>query len=185
MSRIGKKLILLPQGVEATLGSGAVTVTGPKGTQTVKLPPQTSVVLAAEPRSLMVKVKQEDNVKQRAVWGLCRQLLANAVQGVQKPFQTSLEFVGVGFKVALVGARTLKLEVGFSHPVTFELPEGITATVEKQILTLSGIEKQLVGEIAAQIRRIRPPEPYKGKGIKYTTEVIQRKAGKTATKTAG
>jgi large subunit ribosomal protein L6 len=111
-------------------------------------------------------------------------LIANAVNGVVKPFEKSLEFVGVGFKIALAGSDKLNIEVGFSHPVAFALPKGIEAKVEKQILTLTGIDKRLVGEVAAQVRRIKPPEPYKGKGIKYTDEVIRRKAGKAASKGA-
>jgi len=184
MSRIGKKPILLPAGVDATVSSDTVVITGPKGTLTVNLPPSTSAALVAEPRSLEVTVTDSSITKQNALWGLARQLLSNAVLGVQKPFEKSLEFVGVGFKVSAAGANALNIEVGFSHPVKFDLPEGIHATVEKQIVKISGIDKQLVGEITSQIRRIRPPEPYKGKGIKYTTETIQRKAGKAATKSA-
>ncbi len=184
MSRIGKKILPLPTGVDATISSDAVTIKGPKGTLVVKLPPHASVTLVAEPRSLEVTVADPTVVKQNALWGLTRQLLANAVAGVQKPFEKSLEFVGVGFKVALVGSNKLTLDVGFSHSVDFALPPGIEAKVEKQILTISGIDKHLVGEITAQIRRIRPPEPYKGKGIKYTTETIRRKAGKAAVKSA-
>ena len=123
----------------------------------------------------------EEDKEQRALWGLTRQLIDNAVQGVQKPFEKSLEFIGVGFRVSVSG-NEVNMEVGFSHPVKFTLPEGIEAKVEKQVLTISGIDKQLVGEMAAQIRRTRPPEPYKGKGIRYTDEVVIRKAGKAATK---
>lgn len=184
MSRIGKKPILLPQGVEATVASGLVTVKGPKGSLTVPIHTATSVSLAADPKSLEVTVQDPTSKDQKALWGLTRQLLSNAVAGVQKPFEKSLEFIGVGFKVAMAGADKLNIEVGFSHPVTFSLPKGIEAKVDKQIVTLSGIDKQLVGETAAQIRRIKPPEPYKGKGIKYTTETIRRKAGKAATKSA-
>ncbi len=183
MSRIGKKPILLPAGVEATIGAHSVSIKGPKGALEIGLNPAVSVKLEQEPRALVVEVKHPENTKENALWGLTRQLLNNAVEGVQKPFDKSLEFVGVGFKVAVAG-NTLNIEVGFSHPVKFELPKGIEAKVEKQILTLSGIDKQLVGEMAAQVRRIRPPEPYKGKGIKYTTEVIRRKAGKAAVKSA-
>ncbi len=184
MSRIGKKPILLPAGVDATLSSDAVVVKGPKGTLTVPLPPHTSASLVEDPRSITISVEHPEIKKQNALWGLSRQLVSNAVLGVQKPFEKSLEFVGVGFKVAAAGSNALNIEVGFSHPVKFELPAGIEAKIEKQIVTISGIDKHLVGEITAQIRRIRPPEPYKGKGIKYTTETIQRKAGKAATKTA-
>ena len=183
MSRIGKKPVLLPAGVQATLAGNMVTVKGPKGTLTVTLPARTSVTEEAEPKALMIAVQDSELVSDRALWGLARQLLQNAVMGVQTYFEKALEFVGVGFKVALEG-RTVSMDVGFSHKVLFPLPEGVDAKVEKQILTLSGADKQLVGEMAAQIRRIRPPEPYKGKGIKYVNEVLRRKAGKTA-KSAG
>jgi len=183
MSRIGKKAIPLPQGVEATLGSGEVAIKGPKGALTVKLNPLVSVSQSPE-KELLVAVQDEGSKEQKALWGLTRQLLANAVTGVQKPFEKQLEFVGVGFKVAAAGADKLNIEVGFSHPVVFQLPKGIEAKVDKQVVTIMGIDKHLVGEIAAQIRRIRKPEPYKGKGIKYTTETIKRKAGKAAAKSA-
>jgi large subunit ribosomal protein L6 len=182
MSRIGKKPIPLPAAVDATITSGSVAVKGPKGTVTVTLNPLVSVSQNTDPKELNVNVQDTEDVKQRALWGLTRQLLANAVQGVQTPFEKALEFVGVGFKIAMAGANKLNIEVGFSHPVIFDLPQGIEAKVEKQILTLIGIDKHLVGEMAAQIRRIKPPEPYKGKGIKYTNEVIRRKAGKAAAK---
>lgn len=183
MSRIGKKPVLLPAGVDATINDVQVVVKGPKATLTVPLPPHAHVALTQDPHALAVTVEEPEQVDQRAVWGLTRQLLANAVEGVQKAYQKTLEFVGVGFKVALEG-RVVVMDVGFSHKVRFTLPEGVEAAVEKQILTLSSANKYLVGETAAQIRRVRPPEPYKGKGIKYTDEVIRRKAGKTA-KTAG
>ncbi len=183
MSRIGKKPVLLPAGVEATLSADKVIVKGPKATLTVALPASVSVSEQADPRALLVSVADEELVSDRALWGLARQLLQNAVKGVQTPFEKALEFVGVGFKVALEG-RQVNMDVGFSHRVHFPLPEGIEAKVEKQILTLTGCEAYLVGETAARIRRIRPPEPYKGKGIKYVNEVIRRKAGKTA-KSAG
>lgn len=179
MSRIGKKPVLLPAGVDATVDQGLVTVKGPKGTLVVRLADDVTVTSETEPRALVVSVKHETNVSERALWGLFRQLVQNAVEGVQKPFEKSLEFVGVGYKVALEGS-TVMMDLGFSHRVPFALPEGIEAKVEKQILTLAGIDKYLVGETAARIRRIRPPEPYKGKGVKYTDEVIRRKAGKTS-----
>ena len=179
MSRIGKKPILLPSGIDLTVEAGKVIVKSPKATLTVPLPPHSIVTLETEPRSAVVNVEQPDNVYQRAIWGLTRQLISNAVEGLQKPYEKSLEFVGVGYKVALEG-RTVVMDVGFSHNIKFPLPEGIEAKVEKQVLTLSGSDKQMVGELAAQIRRKRPPEPYKGKGVKYTDETIRRKAGKTA-----
>lgn len=179
MSRIGKKPILLPSGIDATVEAGKVIVKGPKGSLTVMLPPHATVALQAEPKAALVSVEDENNVSQRAIWGLTRQLIQNAVDGLQKPFEKSLEFVGVGYRVNLQG-RKLVMEVGFSHDVEFELPEGIEAKVDKQVVTLSSADKYLLGETAAQIRKIRPPEPYKGKGIKYVDEVIRRKAGKTA-----
>lgn len=184
MSRIGKKPIPLANGVEASVNGQTVTVKGPKGALTVEVHPDVRVELSNEPKALTVAVKNEDDKSQRALWGTTRQLIANAVNGVVKPFEKSLEFVGVGFKIALAGTDKLNIEVGFSHPVAFALPKGIEAKVEKQVLTLTGIDKRLVGEIAAQVRRIKPPEPYKGKGIKYTDEVIRRKAGKAASKGA-
>lgn len=183
MSRIGKKPVVLPADLDATIENGQVTIKGPKGSLTVPLPPHARVAQTTDPKGLVVTVEDETNVSQRALWGLTRQLLQNAVLGLQKPFEQALEFVGVGFKVALEG-KNVNMDVGFSHKVVFPLPAGIEAKVEKQVLTLTGMDKYLVGETAAQIRRIRPPEPYKGKGIKYTDEVIRRKAGKTA-KTAG
>lgn len=179
MSRIGKKPVIIPSGVETTIADGSVTVKGPKGTLTVPLPPASSVALQPDPNALIVTVKNPDRVDDAAQWGLTRQLLQNAVDGVQKHFEKVLEFVGVGFKVAIEGKNVI-MDVGYSHRVPFALPAGVEGKVEKQLLTLSSADKYLVGEIAAQIRRVRPPEPYKGKGIKYSDEVIRRKAGKTA-----
>lgn len=181
MSRIGKKTISIPSGVELALHGDTLSVKGPKGEIKIPLPAKVSLEMSAEDKEASVKVQDTEDIKQRALWGLCRQLIANAIAGVQKPFEKSLEFVGVGFRVALEG-KSVNMEVGFSHPVKVPLPQGIQATVDKQILTVSGIDKQQVGEFAARIRRIKPPEPYKGKGIKYTTETIRRKAGKAATK---
>jgi large subunit ribosomal protein L6 len=178
MSRIGLKPIPLASGVDATVNGSVVLVKGPKGTLTVTLHPDVKAERTPD-SAIAVSVKDSANIHQRALWGLSRQLIANAVLGVQKPFEKSLEFVGVGYKVAMNG-KSVKMDVGFSHSVDFPLPEGIEGKVEKQVLTLTGIDKHLVGEIAAQIRRVRPPEPYKGKGIKYVDEVIRRKAGKTA-----
>lgn len=178
MSRIGLKPIPLADGVDATVADGRVTVKGPKGTLYVTLHPSVSATVTPE-RTVTVQVKDTENLGDRALWGLSRQLIANAVAGVQKPYVKSLEFVGVGYRVSTTGSK-VNMEVGYSHPVEFPLPEGVTAAVDKQVLTLTGIDKQLVGEMAAQIRRVRPPEPYKGKGIKYVDEVIRRKAGKAA-----
>ena len=178
MSRIGLKPIPLENGVDVNVQDRAVVVKGAKGTLTVTLPPAVTATVTPE-KTVVITVKNPDNGTERAQWGLARQLVANAVQGVQKPYEKALEFVGVGYRVSAAG-NVVKMEVGFSHPVEFSLPQGIDAKVEKQVLTLSGIDKQMLGEAAAQIRRVRPPEPYKGKGIKYVDEVIRRKAGKTA-----
>lgn len=179
MSRIGKKPILLPSGFDLTVEAGKVIVKGPQASLTIPLPPHASVIVEGEPKAAVVKVEDENNVDQRAIWGLTRQLVQNAVTGLLKPYEKALEFVGVGYKVALDG-RTVVIDVGYSHSIKFALPEGVDAKVEKQVLTLSGADKYLVGETAARIRRYREPEPYKGKGIKYVDEVIRRKAGKTA-----
>jgi large subunit ribosomal protein L6 len=181
MSRIGKKIINVPAGVEVVVKDNELAVNGQKGNLVVKLPKHASVTFDAAAKTLSVNVENAEDGKQSAIWGLTRQLIANAVDGVQKPFIKALEFVGVGYRVSTNG-KNVHMEVGFSHPIEFPLPAGIEASVDKQILTLSGIDKQMVGEIAAQIRRIRPPEPYKGKGIKYVDEIIRRKAGKAAAK---
>ena len=178
MSRIGRKLIPVPAGVDVTIGEKEITVKGPKGTLTVNRHSHVNVE-KNEDNQISVSVADPEAIKDRALWGLFQRLIANAVEGVQKPFEKKLEFVGVGYRVSVSGSN-VQMEVGFSHPVTFALPEGITAEVEKNVLTIAGIDKQAVGEAAAQIRRIRPPEPYKGKGIKYIDEVIRRKAGKAA-----
>ena len=183
MSRIGKKPILLPTGIEAVVEDRAVVVKNAKTRLTIPLPPHARVTVQSNPASLEVTVDDTEQVYQRALWGLTRQLIQNAVDGLQKPFEKALEFIGVGFKVNLEG-KNLVMDVGFSHKVTFPVPDVVDVKVEKQIVTLSSVDKYLLGETAAQIRRIKPPEPYKGKGIKYVNEVIRRKAGKTA-KTSG
>ncbi|MBU0540333.1 50S ribosomal protein L6 [Patescibacteria group bacterium] len=183
MSRIGKNPIQLPNGVDATVGESSVSIKGPKGVLVVNYPSSVKIEKSADSKSLLVSVSNPEAKDQRALWGLFRQLVNNSVKGVTAPFEKSLELSGVGFKVSIAG-RDLNLEVGFSHPVVFKIPDGIEAKVDKQVITISGIDKHLVGETAARIRRIRPPEPYKGKGIKYTTEIVKRKAGKTAAKSA-
>ncbi len=177
MSRIGKKLIQVPAGVDVTLSETEAHVKGPKGELKLALHPHVRLERAGD--VLTVSVKSEENKKDRALWGLFNRLVANMIVGVTKGYEKGLEFVGVGYKVNLAG-KTVKMDVGFSHEVDFPLPAGIDAKVDKNTLTLSGIDKQLVGETAARIRRIRKPEPYKGKGIKYVDEVIRRKAGKSA-----
>lgn len=181
MSRVGKKPIVLPQGVEAKVDGQTVTVTGPKGELSCTINPLVTIALTEgeEGKMLTAAVQDENSVNERAQWGTARACINNMVVGVTEGFSKGLEVNGVGFRVALQG-RTIVLNVGYSHEVKFDLPEGIDATVEGNTITISGSDRHLVGQIAAEIRRVRKPEPYKGKGIKYTDEVIRRKAGKAA-----
>lgn len=178
MSRIGKQPVAIPKGVEVTLGKTSIEVKGPKGALSTPVHEK----VAYEKADDAVVVSRKDNTRvARAQHGLRRTLLANMVEGVTKGFAKTLEVVGVGYKVSVQGS-TVVLSVGFSHPVNFALPKGVEAKAEGNKLTLSGIDKQLVGETAAKIRRVRPPEPFKGKGIKYADEHIRRKAGKSGAK---
>jgi large subunit ribosomal protein L6 len=178
MSRIGKREIELPSGVSVEVAAQAVTVKGPKGE--LSTPTHPKIEYAVDGGTVHV-TRVDDTRVARAQHGLRRTLLANLVEGVSKGFSKTLEVIGVGYKVAAAG-NTVTLTVGFSHPVDFKLPAGIEAKVEGNKLTLSGIDKVLLGETAARIRRVRPPEPFKGKGIKYDTETIRRKAGKSGGK---
>jgi large subunit ribosomal protein L6 len=178
MSRIGKKPVPIPQGVEVKVADHEIQVKGPKGT--LAAPKSAALDYAIESGAVIVS-RRDDETRSRAQHGLCRTLLVNCIEGVTRGFSKTLEVNGVGFRVAVKG-NVVELAVGFSHPVLVELPEGIAAKAEGQKLTLSGIDKALVGEMAARIRRIRKPEPYKGKGIKYETEVVRRKAGKSGGK---
>lgn len=177
MSRIGKQIIAIPSGVEVTLTAAEVKVKGPKGALVERIHPH--VTITKDDEGLHVAVKDEEKKDDRALWGLYASLLQNMVDGVTKGFERKLELNGVGYKVAAVG-KGVKLDVGYSHSVQFDFPEGVTGVVEKNTITLSGASKQMVGQVASNIRKIRKPEPYKGKGIKYAEEVIRRKAGKTA-----
>lgn len=177
MSRIGKKPIAIPGGIEIKIGEKEIVIKGPKGELKQEIHPRVKVVKDDE--EIRVSV---DNLKDklgRSLWGLFRSLIQNTVIGVTKGFEKKLEIRGVGYKVAIQGNK-LVLNVGYSHPIEYELPAGINAQVEKNMITISGADKQVVGEVAAQIRSVRKPEPYKGKGIKYFDEVIRRKAGKQA-----
>jgi len=180
MSRIGKKVITLPAGVKVNAKDGRVTVEGPKGKIDGILPAGVTfkvtgnVVEVAEPKF--------EGKASGAIHGLSRALLANMVEGVTNMFSKTLEINGVGYRAEVKGT-VLNMTLGFSHPVNLDLPKGITAAVEKQTkITITGVDKQLVGETAAKIRAIKPPEPYQGKGIKYSTEVIKRKEGKSGAK---
>lgn len=177
MSRIGRAPISVPNGVTVDIAGQKVSVTGPKGTleHVVSEP----IRIAQEDGSLVV-TRPTDRGPHRALHGLSRTLVANMVTGVTEGFERKLELVGVGYHAALKG-KNLELAVGFSHPVTFEPPDGITFEVpEVTQIVVSGINKQQVGQIASEIRRVRPPEPYKGKGIRYEGEAVRRKVGKRA-----
>ncbi len=180
MSRIGKLPIILPEGVQAEITKKKVAVTGPKGQLEQELAIK-DVLVELVDGSILVTVKNPEDRQQRAYWGLYRSLINNLVIGVSEGFEKKLEVNGVGYKVAVSG-NTMTLNLGYSHPIVFVLPEGITATVEGNIITVSGIDKQSVGNTAAKIRKFRKPEPYKGKGVKYVEEVIIRKEGKAASK---
>ena len=178
MSRIGKQPVVVPEKVQVALDGAKINVKGPKGELNFEHHP--GVTVAQEGTEIIVKPVDDSN-KNRALWGLTRTLIFNMVTGVTDGFEKGLEFNGVGYKAAVSGS-TLTLNLGYSHPINYELPEGVSAKVEKNTITVSGINKELVGFAAAKIRSFRPPEPYKGKGIKYSDEVIIRKAGKTGAK---
>lgn len=176
MSRIGKKPIQIPEKIEVTLKDGIVTVKGPKGSLEGAV--HSTISLKVEDNIINVVVASEEK-NSGAFQGMTRALVANMVEGVDKGFERILEINGIGYK-AEVKNNILILNVGYSQAVNFKLPAGVTALVEKNLIKLSGIDKQLIGQTAADIRKVRPPEPYKGKGIKYADEYIQKKAGKTA-----
>ncbi len=178
MSRIGKQPIDIPSGVEVSVGKDAVQIKGPKGALSTPIDSDISV-LVEDGKVVLSPVT--DTRRSRSQHGLRRTLLANCIEGVAKGYAKTLEVVGVGYKVDVQG-KNIVLNVGFSHPVMFEVPAGIEAKSEGSKLTISGIDKQAVGEVCARIRRVRPPEPYKGKGIKYIDEQIKRKAGKSGAK---
>jgi ribosomal protein L6, bacterial type len=178
MSRIGKQPITLPKGVEVKLDGLTLAVKGPKGALTTMAADCLTYTIDGDAVTL---TRKDENRFTRAQHGLRRTLLANCVQGVSNGFSKTLEVIGVGYKVAVKGS-VIELALGFSHPVLIDLPSGIEAKVEGQKLTLSGIDKELVGEVAARIRRLRKPEPYKGKGIRYENEQVRRKVGKSGGK---
>ncbi len=179
MSRIGKRPISIPQKVTITIAEQYVAVKGPKGELSRTLPPEVEVLQEGE--TLVVNRRNESRAA-RQRHGLCRTLVANMVEGVSQGFQRKLEIQGVGYRAQAQG-RNLNLVVGYSHPVLIEPPEGIQFIVEGNTnVTVTGIDKEIVGNIAAQIRAVRPPEPYKGKGIRYSGELVRRKAGKTGKK---
>lgn len=175
MSRIGKLPIDVPSGVTITVDPDAITVAGPKGT--LKQFTMDGLKVAQDGNKLVV-TRVDDEPVHRSKHGLMRSLLNNMVTGVTKGFSKKLEINGVGYRVALVGSD-LRFSLGFSHEVVYHLPQGVTATVEQNTITVTGIDKQQVGQVAAEIRSLKKPEPYKGKGIKYAGERIIRKSGKS------
>ena len=175
MSRIGKLPIAIPTGVTITVGSNDITVEGPKGKLTV---PHLSDVTVKSENGEITVTRKDDERTAKAQHGLQRALLNNAVQGVTQGFEKKLEVNGVGFRVN-GGGQEIEMALGFSHPVKYKAVEGVSLEVNKMEITVKGIDKQLVGQTAAEIRSLKKPEPYKGKGIKYADEVILRKAGKT------
>ena len=179
MSRIGRKPVPLPKGVSAQIDAGGhrITVKGPKGEISRAL--HEDMALALEDNSVVVK-RPSDEARHKALHGLTRTLVANMVQGVTEGFAKSLEIQGVGYK-AETKPFGVQLVVGFSHPVPYHAPQGIKITVTNNVLVkIEGVDKELVGQVAAELRNVRPPEPYKGKGIRYVGEQVRRKAGKTA-----
>lgn len=176
MSRIGKKSINIPDGVEIKVENTRVIVSGPKGKLEQKITNKFEIVEDKENKELLIKLKKESKANS-ALWGLFRSLIFNMVQGVTEGFQKKLEIKGVSYRAA-VQNNNLILNLGLSHPVEIIAPEGIIFEVDKNSITVSGIDKQLVGQMAAKVREQKKPEPYKGKGIKYIDEVIRRKSGK-------
>lgn len=178
MSRIGKQPVVIPNGVDVNINDGIVVFK--KGNATKELDTKNNVLVKVQEDKLVFEPKGDDR-QSRAYWGTYRAIANNIVTGLTVGFTRQLEINGVGYKAVAKG-KILELSLGFSHLVNYELPEGIEASVEKNIITIKGNDKQVVGQVAAQVRGFRPPEPYKGKGVKYVEEHIIRKAGKTAKK---
>ncbi len=186
MSRIGKKPVILPQGITAELKDNHLTIKGSKGTLELDIHPK--VIVEVKDGEVTVDVAKKEDRREKALWGLFRALVQNMVEGLTNGYSKQLDIVGVGFKAEVRG-QTLVLNLGFSHPIDFEIPAGVDVKVEKDpakvtiqqyqtTVTLSGIDKHLIGQVAANIRELKKPEPYKGKGVRYSDENILRKAGK-------
>ncbi len=178
MSRVGKKPIVIPPKTEISFSERVLTVKGPKGTLARPIHPAVDLSIEAGQIHVVIEGREKEI---RALQGLTRSLVANMVTGVANGFERALEINGIGYRASLKG-ESIELSLGYSHPVVFDLPAGVSAQVEKNTIRLQGIDKEALGQTAAAIRRLRPPEPYKGKGIKFVEEHIQRKAGKTGTK---
>ncbi|MFC1838791.1 50S ribosomal protein L6 [Thermodesulfobacteriota bacterium] len=178
MSRIGKMPILIPKGVKVDFNGDLLSVKGPKGELKRSIHPKVNLDMENDQ---ILLTTNDDSKESKSFHGLFRALIANMVTGVTDGFERALEIVGVGYRGEVSG-RTATFHLGYSHPIIFELPDGIDAAIDKSKITLKGIDKELLGRTAAKIRSFRKPEPYKGKGIKYTDETIKRKAGKTGAK---
>lgn len=182
MSRVGKQPVAIPQGVSVDVRDGQVQVKGPKGTLSERLP---EVIAVAVEGDQVVLRRPDDRKQNRALHGLARALVANMVQGVTQQFAKELEIQGVGYRADAQGKK-LVLNVGFSHPVEMQVPEGISVSVDRNVvIKIQGASRQQVGQFAADVRSVRPPEPYKGKGIRYAGEHIRRKVGKAGAAGAG
>lgn len=179
MSRIGRKAISVPAGVKIAIKGNVVNVSGPQGAVDVPFKPSVKVTWTESEKSIKVEIDPKDanNAEVAALWGTTRALIASAIQGVTKGYLKEMEVVGVGWTAAMVGTK-LKLVVGYANPVMLDVPKDVKVVVDKQIIRISGANKQSVGQLASQCRAARKPEPYQGKGVKYTTETIKRKAGK-------
>ncbi len=179
MSRVGRKPIPIPDKIKITYKDRYISVEGQKGSLQKTVHPAVDLEIGKD--EIRVKVVRDDR-KSRALQGLTRSLVANMVIGVHEGFERVLEIIGIGYRATVEGNR-IQFNLGYSHPISLDLPQGVTASVAKNnVIKLAGIDKEKLGQTAAAIRRLRPPEPYKGKGIKYAGEYIQRKAGKTGTK---
>jgi large subunit ribosomal protein L6 len=177
MSRIGKMSIIVPDGVNAKIEGNKINVSGPKGELFLEYLPIVNFIQAD--KQINISVKNPESAKEKPYWGLYRALIANMIKGVVDGYQKKLQFDGVGYSASCSG-QNLTLNLGFSHPVKYILPKGISAIVEKNIITISGIDKQVVGQVAAEIRKMKKVDPYKLKGIKYIDEIVIKKAGKLA-----
>jgi large subunit ribosomal protein L6 len=182
MSRVGRMPVVLEKGVKAVLRDGILSIEGPKGQLQTRVAPDYTIEIGTD----RIEVKRPgDSQEQRAIHGLMRKLVANMAEGVSKGFTRVLEISGVGYRAEVKGSN-INLTLGYSHPIVYQLPPGVSARVDRQVIvTLESADRQLLGSVAAEIRALRPPEPYKGKGIKYATEVIRRKAGKAAAGSSG
>jgi len=184
MSRVGKKPILIPQGVDVKVEGSKVAVKGPKGEASREFRPEIEIGMEGDKISLSPQKGKEKLKLVKSLWGLTRMLIFNMIEGVSSGFEKRLEIEGIGFKAEVSGDQFV-LNVGFSHPVKLRIPEGLKISVEKNVIIVSGIDKELVGQFSAIIRKTKPTEPYKGKGIKYAGEIVRRKVGKKVAATAG